>query len=84
MKDLIKSLEILQKYLPFKPCGNDPSKCYNQEYPTHCEHDVLLVPSINAEVWAHVSDEDMKALDELGWDFLEEYGCIGSFRFGSN
>ena len=82
MKDLIRSLEIIQKHIPFRDC-RDGSGCWNQQYPTHCEHDVLMVPSINGEVWDKISDDEKKELDALGWDFMDEYDCIGSFRFGS-
>ena len=50
MDDLIAALQIFRKY------GNPP-------YPTHCEHDVMLV-TINP---ADVSEEDIAKLDELGF-----------------
>lgn len=68
MKDLIESLTILAKYL-------------DETYaPTHCEHDILMVPGVTKE---EVSEEDAKKLDDLGWHYDTEYDCWASFRFGS-
>jgi hypothetical protein len=68
MKDLIEVLTILSKYS-------------DTRYPTHCEHDVLLFPSVK---WADVSEADQNRLDELGCTELSEYdGCVCSYRFGS-
>lgn len=67
MSNLIKALTILLKY-------GDP------KFPTHCEHDVLLVPGIEVSA---VSAEDVEALDGLGFFISEEFGCFASFRFGS-
>jgi hypothetical protein len=67
MKDLIEALNIFLKY-------------GNPDYPTHCQHDVLLVmidPAL-------VSDEDKIRLDQLS--FVPEKGmdpCFRSFRYGS-
>lgn len=64
MDDLIKALTILKKY-------GSPA------FPTHCEHDVLMVlidPS-------KVSEEDLATLDDLG--FFPADGVFQSFRFGS-
>ena len=50
MDNLIKALKIFRKY-------------GNPDFPTHCEHDILLV-MIDPE---KVSDEDKKELDDLGF-----------------
>jgi hypothetical protein len=79
MEDLIKALQILLKY-------------GNPKYPTHCEHDCLYIIGIEPE---QISDEDKKALDELGFivriegDIDEsdeeeiEESEIFSYRYGS-
>jgi hypothetical protein len=70
MKDLIEALTIFLKYVDDDPYA-----------PTHCEHDVLYVPTVD---FAKVSDEDKKRLDELG--FTENTDGIEgfmSYRFGS-
>ena len=66
MKDLIAALEILLKY-------------GNPEYPTHCEHDVLIV-MVDPKL---VSKEDIELLDKLGFIPDTDGGCFKSFRFGS-
>lgn len=66
MKDLIEALTILSKYA-------------NEEYPTHCEHDVLLVVGITQDV----SEEDRVRLDALGFFWNTEFDAWSSFRFGS-
>jgi hypothetical protein len=65
---LIQALTIFKKYL-----GDD-------DFPTHCEHDTLMV-MVHTE--DEVSEEDRKALKELGFSFSEDYDCWKSFRFGS-
>lgn len=69
MKDLIEALTILLKY-------------GNPDYPTHCEHDQLLICDINPD---DVSKEDKKQLKKLGFDVTSEYGekQFYSFRYGS-
>lgn len=68
MSNLIKALQIFLKY-------GDP------KYPTHCEHDVLMICGIDP---ADVSPEDKKALDDLGFYVdTEDDDCFKSFRFGS-
>lgn len=68
MEDLIKALQIFMKY-------------GNPDYPTHCEHDVMYICGIDP---GEVSDEDKKALDELGF-FAGEEDADGfmSFKYGS-
>lgn len=66
MEKLIKALQILLKYS-------------EDEYPTHCEHDVLYVcvdPSA-------VSEEDKKELQSLGFEADEGEQHFYSVRFGS-
>lgn len=65
LSDLIEALTIFRKY-------------GNPDYPTHCEHDVLMVCVDPAEV----SREDLERLDDLGFIEGEEEDFI-SFRFGS-
>lgn len=67
MDDLIQALEIFKKY-------------QNLKWPTHCEHDVMLVVGIQKD---EISEEDTKQLDKLGFIWMGEYDCFGSFRFGS-
>lgn len=65
---LIEGLTILKKYL--KPGA----------FPTHCEHDELMVMVPSDAV---MSDADLMRLDALGFHVSEEHGCWSSFRFGS-
>jgi len=69
MKDLIEALTIFLKYT-----GDEYS-------PTHCEHDVLYVaPGLEED---KVSEEDKVRLKELGFQWMDDGDCWGSFRFGS-
>lgn len=65
LKGLILALKILSKY-------------GNPDYPTHCEHDTLLV-NIPPDT---VEDEDKKILAELGFKPNDEF-CFISTRYGS-
>lgn len=67
MDKLIQALQIFLKYK-------------NLKWPTHCEHDVLLVVGIEKD---EVSVEDRVSLDELGFYWMDEYDCFGSGRYGS-
>ncbi len=67
MKDLIEALTIFLKYMP--DC------CY----PTHCEHDVMMVGVAQEEI----SHEDKIRLEELSFQWSNEYDCFISYRFGS-
>lgn len=67
MDKLIQALEIFKKYK-------------NLDYPTHCEHDVLLVVGIEH---SEISGEDILILEDLGFRWMQEYDCFGSFRYGS-
>lgn len=65
MDDLIKALTILRKY-------------GNPDWPTHCEHDVLLVLIDPADV----SEEDLAELETLGFRAGNGEGCFVSYKFG--
>lgn len=67
MKDLIEALQIFSKYAETK-------------YPTHCEHDVLMIMEVDED---SVTEDEAKRLDGLGFFWSEEYECWASFRFGS-
>ena len=70
MNDLIEALQIFSKY-------------GNPAYPTHCEHDIMLISSeISPSI---VSEEDEKKLDSLGFFISSEYGeeLFISYKFGS-
>jgi hypothetical protein len=68
MKQLIEALQIFLKY-------------GNLDYPTHCEHDTLMICGIDPKI---VSEEDIKKLDELGFFVGEEFpDTFISFRYGS-
>jgi len=68
MNDLIEALQIFAKY---------QEKTAN---PTHCEHDVLMVVGVAADA---LSADDFVRLDKLGFLWMNEYDCWGSYRFGS-
>lgn len=67
MDKLIEALQIFKKYK-------------NLDYPTHCEHDVLIVVGIEQ---FEVSEEDTKKLEELGFRWNLEYDAFASYRYGS-
>ena len=69
MENLIKALQIFLKYR-------------NPYFPTHCEHDVLMICGIDPDV---VSDEDKVELDALGFFVSSEFGdpAFMSHRYGS-
>lgn len=67
MDDLIKALTIFRKYA-------------NPAYPTHCEHDILMVMKVKKD---QPSEEDQAALEELGFHWNTEYDCWASFKYGS-
>lgn len=54
-------------------------KYENPTYPTHCEHDELYV-DVDASL---VSKEDLKTLEELGFDPSTEAKGFYSYKFGS-
>ena len=67
MEDLIKALQIFLKYK-------------NSKWPTHCEHDIMMIADIDEE---EVSEEDVERLNKLGFWWSDEYDCWTSSRFGS-
>lgn len=67
MEQLIEALQIFLKY-------------HNEEWPTHCEHDTLMIMGISEE---EVSAEDRVRLDELGFFWSDSYDCWASYRYGS-
>lgn len=67
MEDLIKALQIFLKYR-------------NEKWPTHCEHDIMLISKVHQD---DVSEEDDLELDKLGFSWNDEYDCYTSYRFGS-
>lgn len=64
MDDLIKALHIFRKY-------------GNPQWPTHCEHDVLMVMIDPADV----DSADVLELETLG--FLVDNEYFKSYKFGS-
>lgn len=70
IKDLIEALQIFEKYIP------------NEQWPTHCEHDVLQVQCRKEH---GVTKEDEMKLIHLGFYYDEDpdRDCWCSFRFGS-
>ncbi len=66
MNVLIEALQIFLKYK-------------NKKYPTHCEHDVLMVGGYTQE---EISEQDTERLNELGFSWSDEHDCFVSYRFG--
>lgn len=67
MSNLIEALTIFLKY-------------ENKRFPTHCEHDVMMVVGITQE---EVSERDRSRLDELGFLWSSVHDCWCSYRYGS-
>ncbi len=67
MENLIKALQIFLKY-------------GNPNYPTHCEHDILMIVGYTS---SDFSKEDREELDNLGFFWNNEYDCWTSFKYGS-
>ncbi len=65
LSHLIEALEIFKKYGDI-------------DFPTHCEHDVLMVQV----EWNKIDPEDQAKLKDLGFR-KDEYGFSESGRFGS-
>lgn len=67
MEDLIKALQIFATYTLTRR-------------PTNCDHDVLYIMDVTKE---EMSEEHIRAVEQLGfiWDDREEVWM--SFRFGS-
>lgn len=66
MENLIKALQIFLKYK-------------NEKWPTHCEHDILMVMGISE---SEVSEEDKKELERLDFFWKEDYDCWASYHYG--
>lgn len=66
MEDLIKALTIFKKYR-------------NEKWPTHCEHDVLMIMAVGEK---EMSEEDTQAVEKLGFHWSNEYDCWASYKFG--
>ncbi len=67
MDNLIQALQIFLKY-------------GNSKWPTHCEHDVLIIVGYQEE---EISKEDKKTLHDLGFFWSDQHGAFASFRYGS-
>lgn len=67
MKDLIEALTIFSKYL-------------DNQWPTHCEHDVLSIVGITKK---EMSKEDRERVKKLGFHWNSDEEVWQSFRFGS-
>lgn len=65
-----KLIEALQIFLKYK----------NEQWPTHCEHDILMIIGITED---EISEEDKEKLDKLGFSWNSEYDCWASYRYGS-
>lgn len=69
MKDLIEALTIFGKYI--EPDDN---------YPTHCEHDVMYVKGPPPE---EMGTADASRLVQLSFEFKRHENMWFSYRFGS-
>ena len=67
MQGLIDALNIFLKYK-------------NSDFPTHCEHDVMMIMDIERD---EVSSTDINTLENLGFWWDEQYDCFASYRYGS-
>ncbi len=67
MEDLIKALQMFLKVR-------------NIDYPTHCEHDELMVIGYTPDDF---TPEELAELDKLGFSWNEDDEYFYSFRFGS-
>lgn len=73
MKDLIKALKIIDKYIP--------EDSFNKTYPFHCEHDTLYVCGVEVD---KLSEEELSTLDDLGFFPHSEWeNTLMSFKYGS-
>lgn len=66
MNDLIKALTIFEKYMT------------KTQWPTHCEHDVLLVLAPDS-----LTAEDQQEVERLSFQWDERREAWRSYRFGS-
>lgn len=66
MDELIEALNIFKKYR-------------NEKWPTHCEHDVLMIMAVGEK---EMSLEDTEQVEKLGFHWSGEYDCWASYKFG--
>jgi hypothetical protein len=69
MDDLIEALNIVRPYMTE----------YGAKYPTHCEHDVLIL-NVDPTV---ISETDRGRLLDLSFFVSTEFDALVSFKFGS-
>lgn len=67
MEDLIAALLTFSKYK-------------NERYPTHCEHDNLMILGIGKD---ELSEDDASKVREPSFNWNDEYDCWTSYRFES-
>jgi len=67
MSNLIEALGIFKKYK-------------DEACPTHCEHDIMYIMGIAKDV---MTEEDIKRLEELGFNYDDTEEGWYSFRYGS-
>ena len=68
MDELIEALQIFAKY-------------DSQQWPTHCEHDILYIVGDYHPDKMNV--EDVQRLEEIGFDWDEDDEGFFSFKYGS-
>jgi len=66
MGELIQALTIFLKYK-------------NEDYPTVCEHDVLIIVGVPKGM----TEEDSNMVQDLGFYWSDHYGAWVSTKFGS-
>lgn len=66
MDELIQALTVFKKYR-------------NEKWPTHCEHDVLMIMAVGEK---EMSLEDTATVEKLGFHWSSEYDCWASYKFG--
>jgi len=54
-------------------------KYANPTYPTHCAHDALIIMGD----YDDMTEDDKKALNELGFHWDSEYDGWASYKYGS-
>ncbi|NCQ51908.1 hypothetical protein GW796_08450 [archaeon] len=60
--------------------NGDVYLAHKNSYPTHCEHDILMIMDVTKR---QVSKEDKKELDDLGFFWNDEFDCWASYKYGS-
>ena len=69
MKELVEAFKIFLKYS-------------DESYPINCQHDIMRVyPGTEYE---DMNLSDIEKLEELGFDYDEDFGCFYSYKYGSN